>query len=362
MLLSAGCASQPRTPRRCHNLVQNANLEKQGAGWRLPPFAKIEEAAGGPGGEAVRSIVVESAADGAIAQLIPRPADLSGFGVIAVGYARVELPQAMNPTDEDVTAQLWQGSVNLVDGYTRNGRDFVSPYARIQFSGREAASGQWKRFVTRAVPAAGARFLYPHFAFWAARLNDGVKLHLAGLALVEAPADDKGEPESWAECPSLLAPAPVIESPTQRQWDESQAPDGTFDGFEMTVRRIAHGSEAPILSRDREGAVVEHKARDHTGEPASRELLLAGRYKQGRWPADRFLISVTEDGTDPRLSPTSRIVTVLAQRSVARFEAVVRVKAAAGPLRIAVAGAAQVKDGLRAQTALLPPEWQQTGR
>lgn len=266
--------------------------------------------------------------------MIPRPAEISGLGVIAIGYARVELPHAIDPSDEDVTAQLWQGSVNLVDGYTRNGRDFVSPYARIHYSGREAASGQWKRFVTRAVPAGGARFLYPHFAFWAARLNHGVKLHLAGLSLIEAPADDKGEPESWAECPSLLAPSPVLESPTQRQWDESQTPDGTFDGFEMSVRQAS-------------------------GEPGSRELLLAARYRQGRWPADRFLISVTEDGTDPRLSPTSRIVTVLAQRGIARFEAVVRVRAVAGLLRIAVAGAAQVKDGLRAQTALLPPEWQQ---
>ena len=230
--LVTGCAGQARTPPRCYNLVQNANLEKQGEAWRLPPFAKIEEPAGG-----IRTIVVEGVADGAIAQLIPRPAEISGLGVIAVGYARVELPHAIDPTDEDITAQLWQGSVNLVDGYTRNGSDFVSPYTRIHFSGREAASGEWKRFVTRAIPAAGARFLYPHFAFWAARLNHGVKLHMAGLALVAAPADDKGEPEVWAECPSLLAPSPVIESPTQRQWDESQAPDGTFDGFEMTGRR-----------------------------------------------------------------------------------------------------------------------------
>lgn len=327
-LVLAGCASQARAPRRCHNLVQNANWEKQGQDWRLPPFAKIEEPAG-----SIRSIVVEGAADGAIAQLIPRPAELSGLGVIAVGYAKVESPHAIDPTDEDVTAQLWQGSVNLVDGYSRNGRDFASPYTRIHFTGREAASGQWKRFITRAIPAKGARLLYPHFAFWAARLNHGAKLHLAGLSLVEGPADDGGEPESWVECPALPAPVPVLQSPTQRQWEESQVPDGALDGFEMSVRPVP-------------------------GEQGSRELLLAARYQQGRWPADRFLISVTEDGTDPRLSPTSRIVTVLAQRGAARFEASIRVKAGARPLRIAVAGAAEVKEGLRAQTALLPPEWQ----
>jgi len=328
LCVASGCGRASRAPQRCRNLVQNAAWEKNGAGWLLPPFARFDDATGG-----IRSLVVEGAADGAIAQMIPKPADLAGLGVIAIGYARVELQHAIDATDDDVTAQLWQGSINLVDGYTTNGRDFSSPYTRVHFTGREAASGEWKRFITHATPAGRARLLYPHFAFWGARLNHGVRLHLAGLSLVEAPADDGGQPETWAECPSLAAPRPVLQSPTQRQWEESQPPDGTLDAFEMAIRSVP-------------------------GDMAWRELLLNARYEQGHWPADRFLISVTEDGTDPRLSPTSRVITVLAERGADRLQAAVKVKSGARPLRVAVAGAAAVKDGLRAQAALLPPQWQ----
>ncbi|HZS51345.1 MAG TPA: hypothetical protein VFA54_10820 [Bryobacterales bacterium] len=333
-LLLEACSLMParpaRAPQRCRNLIRNANWERQGEGWRLPAFAKLEQP---PSSGGVASIVVEGAADGAIAQIIPRPPELSGLGVVAVGYARVELSHTLDSTDDDITSRLWEGSVNLVNGYSRNGEDFASPYVRIRFTGREIASGCWKRFVTGVIPAGRARLLYPHFAFWGARLAPGVKLHLAALSLVEAPADDNGEPERWVDCANLPAPSPVLAAPTQQQWAESLAPNGSFDSFHMQTRPLA----------------AAHSLR---------ELVLEARYHQGSLIADRYLISVTQDGSDPRLSPTSHIVTALARRGVEDFEAVVKVRADAQPLRIAIAGAAEVKDGLRAQPAILPLEWQ----
>jgi hypothetical protein len=321
-----------RAPERCRNWVQNPTLESQ-AGWALPGFAKLEQGAGG-----IRSLQVEGAADGAIAQTIPRPKELKGLGAIAIGYARVETRQAMPAADDDVTGELWAGTVNLVDGYSRDGRHFESPYTRVTFTAREVASGCWKRFVTEAIPAGGAKVLHPHFAFWGARIRPGVKLHLAGLALVDAPApqdtDEPGAAESWTECPKLPAPSPVIESATERERDQALTPDGKFaEDFTMAVH------PAP-------------------GEPQWRELALAARYQQGALPADRFLIAVTEDGSDPRLSPTSRVATVLARRGEEQWEATVRARADAKPLRIAVAAAVLTRDGLRPQAAQMPAAWQ----
>ncbi len=333
-LLLEACSLTParpaRAPQRCRNLIRNANWERQGEGWRLPAFAKLELP---PSPAGVVSIVVEGAADGAIAQMIPRSPELSGLGVVAVGYARVESSHALDSMDDDITSRLWEGSVNLVNGYSRNGGDFISPYTRIRFTGREIASGCWKRFVTGVIPAGRARLLYPHFAFWGTRLAPGVRLHLAALSLLEAPPDEKSEPEPWADCANLPAPSPVLAAPTQRQWAESLAPNGSFDSFHLQTRPLA-------------------------GDRSSRELVLAARYHQGPLIADRYLISVTQDGSDPRLSPTSHILTSLAKRGVEDFEAVVRVRANAGLLRVAIAGAAEVKDGLRAQPAVLPLEWQ----
>ncbi len=327
----AGCSGQSRSPQQCRNWIQNPAFENQAAGWRLPPFARLEEPAEGGG---IRSLVIgEGSADGAVAQLIPRPAELSGLGVIAVGYARVEVREAPAATDEDLTPRLWDGTVNLANGYSKNGRDFESPYVRLRFTGREVASGLWKRFVTEAIPARRARLLYPHFAFWGARLAPGVKLHLAAISLVEAPADDAGEPESWAACPKLLAPAPALVSATHRQWKRGLAPDGAFEEvFGLAVRRIA-------------------------SEASARELQLTARYRQGPLAADRYLISVTEDGSDPRLSPTSRITTVLARQEGEQWETMVRVKAEAR-VAIAVAAAAASEDGLKTQAPLLPAAWQ----
>jgi hypothetical protein len=333
LLTATGC-SGAKAPERCRNLVENPDWERRAAGWSLPAFARLEDAPG----EQVRSIVVsEGPANGAIAQLIRRPAALSSSGVVAVGYARVETAHSFAPTDEDITAQLWDGTVNVVNAYSKNGRDFPGPYARLRFSGREAASGCWKRFVTETVPAARGRFLYPHYAFWGARIAPGVRLHLWPLSLVEAPLDEAGDPESWLACPNLPVPAPALVSSARRQWDQGLPPDGSFDNsFHLEVRSLA-------------------------GEPGWRELLLTARYRQGKLPADRFLIAVTEDGTDPRLSPTSRILTILARQGVEQWQAAPRVRADARPLRIAVGAAALTRDGLRAQSPLLPEAWQKPG-
>ena len=324
-----GCGGPVRAPQRCRNLIQNPNWDQNGAGWNLPAFARLDE-----GGAGLRSLVVEGAAEGAIAQFIPRPADLAGLGVVAVGYARVETAHAIPPTDEDVTARLWEGTVNLVNGYSKNGRDFISPYTRLRFTGREVASGCWKRFVTVAISAGRARLLYPHFAFWGTRLAPGVKIHLAALSLVEAAAENDDASETWAECPDLLAPAPTLESVSRRQWEQDLEPNGAFgDSFGLSVRSLP-------------------------GEPDWRELQVSWRYRQGSQVADRFLLSVTEDGSDPRLSPTSRVTTLLAKRGVERWEAALRARANARPLAIALAAAARTTQGSRAQTPLLPPSWQ----
>ncbi|MBI3666244.1 MAG: hypothetical protein HY236_08480, partial [Acidobacteria bacterium] len=296
-----GCGGPARAPQRCHNLVRNPNWDQNGAEWKL------------------------GAAEGAIAQFIHRPADVAGLGVIAVGYARVETEHPVPPTDDDVTPHLWEGTINLVNGYSKNGRDFVSPYARLRFTGREVASGCWKRFVSVVIPARPARLLYPHFAFWGTRLAPGVKIHLAALSLVEAPAQDDGAPEAWAECPALPAPAPTLVSVPRRQWEQDLEPNGVFgDSFGMTVRAIP-------------------------AEPDWRELQVSWRYQQGWQSADRFLLSVTEDGSDPRLSPTSRVTTILARRGIEQWETSLRVRANARPLAIALAAAAVTAQGLRAQ-------------
>ncbi|MBI3694646.1 MAG: hypothetical protein HY238_07370 [Acidobacteria bacterium] len=318
----AACGASTRAPERCKNWISNS--EWRSAEWKLPPFARIDDGS---------LLIGEGPANGAVARMLERPAALAGVGVVAVGYARVETPKALPATDDDVTARLWEGTVNLVNAYSKNGRDFPGPYARLRFTGREIASGCWKRFVTEAIPADRGRLLYPHFAFWGARLAAGVKLRLSSLSLVEAPAET-AEPESWTECPALAAPAPALHSATRRQWEEGLAPDGAFgDSFDL-------------------------RERPEPAEPGWRELLLTARYRQGPRFADRFLISVTEDGTDPRLSPTSHLATVLARRGAEQWEAVVRVRASAGSVAIATAAAVMTGQGLRAQAAVLPPAWQ----
>ena len=74
--------------------------------------------------------------------------------------------------------------------------------------------------------------------------------------------------------------------------------------------------------------------------------------------ADRFLVAVTEDGSDPRLSATSRVQTVLARRGVEQWETAVRIARGARPVRIAVAAAAWTSVGLRAQEPVFPEPWQ----
>lgn len=327
--LLLGCAGG-RGPQRCHNLVQNSTFENGASGWLLPPFARPAPA--GAGGVAA-VVVGEGPAEGAVAQTIARSRDLSSIGVIAVGYARVE-SAGVAPTDADATASLWSGTVNVVNAYSKNERDFLGPYARLSFTGREIASGCWKRFVTEVIPAANGKLLYPHFAFWGARLSPGVKLHLTGLALVEAPVEPNGDPELWLECPSLPVPKPSLESPTRRQWSLSLAPNGDFqNAFEMAVQAVP-------------------------GEPRRRELRLRARYRQGSFKADRFVVAVTEDGSDPRLSPTSQVVTILARQGVEQWETAVRVGADARPLAVAVAAAAATREGLRPQTPVIPAAWQ----
>ncbi len=301
-MLLAGCgARQPA--ERCRNLLANPN-------WSLPHFARLESG----------SFLVDSAADGAIAHLFPKPEGLGGLGVIAVGYARVEMPEAPAGADQDITPQLWSGTVALVAGYQRWRGGFESPYTRLQFTGREVASGAWKRFVTGVAPVRWARSLYPHFAFWGMRPQHGVKLRLAGLALVVAPVSEDTEPEPWTACPSLPAPSPVLESATARQWTEDLEPDGAFDD-----------------------------------SFALRGGTLSARYRQASAPADRFLVSITEDGSDPRLSPTSRVLTVLARRDSPLWEVALPLKPGGRP-RIAVAAAALTAAGLQVQPPVLPFE------
>jgi hypothetical protein len=293
----------------CRNLAPSSN-------WTLPPFAKLEEGS---------AVVVEGRADGAIAQLLERPAGLAGGQVVAIGYARVESAHAIEATDDDVTPRLWEGAISLVNGYMRWLGGFESIYVQMRFTGREAASGAWKRFVSPPMPVWKARRLYPHFAFWGARLAPGVRVHLAGLALVE-PAD--------TECAGLPAPSPVLASLSQRQWNEDRKPDGAFDeNFRIAERAVA-------------------------GDPAAVELVLAARYRQGENGADRFLVAITQDGSDPRLSPTSQVTTILARRGADEWETTVRLKKGAGPLRIAAAAAALTAGGLRAQAPVFPPAWQ----
>ena len=292
----------------CRNLVRDSN-------WSLPAFAKPEEG----------SVVVEGRADGAIAQLLGRPSGLAGGQVVAIGYARVESAHGIDATDDDITPRLWDGAISVVNGYMRWLGGFESIYVQMRFTGREAASGAWKRFVSPPMPVWKARRLYPHFAFWGARLAPGVRIHLAGLALVEA-----GD----AECPGLPAPSPVLASVSQRQWSEDRKPDGSFEeNFRITERTVA-------------------------GDPKAVELVLAARYRQGENSADRFLVAVTQDGSDPRLSPSSQITTILARRGAEEWETTVRLKKGAGPVRIAAAAAAVTAGGLRAQAPVFPPAWQ----
>jgi hypothetical protein len=307
--LLAACGGSARAPERCRNLVQPA--------WQLPPFARPDNGA----------FVVEGHAEGAISQWIQKSEDLAGLSVLVVGYGRVETTQPPEPTDEDITPKLWEGAVTLVNGYRRRWGGMESPYEPLRFTGREIASGAWKRFVSPAVAASRAKSFYPHFAFWGVKMAPGVRLRVAALSAVPAP-EKPGEPESWIACPNLPAPQPVLESPTRRQFDQDLEPDGAFEDA-FTLR-----------------------------EEVSGELVLGARYRQGPHVADRFLVSVTDDGSDPRLSPTSRVQVIPAQRGAASWNATVRVRSTARPIRIAVAAAVRTTAGLRAQQPLFPAAWQ----
>ncbi len=133
---------------------------------------------------------------------------------------------------------------------------------------------------------------------------------------------------------AVAAPRPALESAPRRQWASGLAPNGEFDNaFEMSVGPPA-------------------------GERRQIELRLKARYRQGSLKADRFVIAVTEDGSDPRLSATSKVTMLLAQEGAEQWEATVRVAADAHPLAVAVAAAASTREGLRPQTPLLPAAWQ----
>lgn len=309
LLLVVLLSCSPRAPQRCRNLI--------GTDWQAPSFAKPDN-----GG-----FVIEGHAEGAIAQWVQKNDDLSGLAVLAVGYGRVETAHPPEPSDDDVTPKLWEGAVALVNGYSRRWGGMESPYVPLRFTGREIASGAWKRFVAPAVATSRAKTLYPHFAFWGVKMAPGVRLQVAGLSLVPAP-EKPDDPESWVACPSLPAPQPVLESPARRQLDQDLEPDGVFEEA-FTLR-----------------------------EPAPGELVLGARYRQGSRVADRFLVSVTDDGSDPRLSPTSRVQVAPALRGPAEWSVTVRVRPAARPLRIAVAAAVRTTAGLRVQEPLFPAAWQ----
>lgn len=289
-------------------------------GWNRPPFARLENGL----------VAVEGHAEGALSQWIPKTDNLSGQSVITLGYARVESAEPPEPTDDDVTPKLWEGAVALVNGFSRRWGGMENPYRQIRFTGREVASGAWKRFVAPPVEVSRVRQFYPHFAFWGARLRPGVKLRLAGLALAPAPRQLE-EPELWVDCPSLPAPQPVLEWISQRQFDQDLDPDGVFERFER--------QELPAR------------------EPGWQEWALSARYRQGKQRADRFVVAVTEDGSDPRLSPTSRVQTVLVRRNEP-WETTIRVRTGSRPVRIAVAAAAQTSGGVRTQTPVFPEPWQ----
>ena len=300
-MLLAGCGGPALAPEPCRNLVG-------ATGWNIPRFAKVEQ-----GG----SMVVEGHAEGAISQWVQKSKDVPV--VVAVGYARVETATPLEASDEDVTPKLWDGAVALANGYSKRWRGMESPHVQLRFTGREASSGAWKRFVTPPVETWRARALYPHFAFWGARLAPGVKLRVAGLALVPAAEE--------VECPSLPAPQPVLESATRRQYEQDLEPDGAF--------------EEPFRLQERAG-----------------QWVLGALYRQGKQRADRFLVAVTEDGSDPRLSATSRVQTVLAHRGAEQWETTVPVRREARPVRIAVAAASWTSAGLRAQEPVFPATWQ----
>ena len=305
VVVLAGCGGS--APEPCRNLVENPTWEKGAAGWNMPRFAKVEGS----------SVVVEGHAEGAISQWIQKPKNVPT--VVALGYARVETATPLEATDEDVTPKLWEGAVALANAYGRRWRGMDSPHVQLRFTGREAASGAWKRFVTLPVETWRARALYPHFAFWGAKLAPGVKLRVAGLALVPAAGD--------VACPSLPAPQPVLESAATTQFEQDLEPDGVF--------------QEPFTRREEAG-----------------EWILGVRYRQGTRRADRFLVAVTEDGSDPRLSATSRVQTILAHRGQEQWETTVAVRKGARPVRIAVAAAARTSAGLRAREPVFPGPWQ----
>lgn len=307
VVVLAGCGGPARAPEPCRNLLQNPTWENRGAGWNLPRFARLES----------NSIAVEGHADGAISQWVQKSKAVPA--VITVGYARVETAAPLAATDEDVTPKLWEGAVALANGFSRRWGGMESPHVQLRFTAREVASGAWKQFVSPPVETWRARALYPHFAFWGARLAPGVKLWVAGLALVPAAED--------VVCPSLPAPQPVLESLTRRQFEQDWEPDGAF--------------EEPFTRREQAG-----------------QWVLGARYRQGTRRADRFLVAVTEDGSDPRLSPTSRVSTVLARRGERQWETTTPVRAGTRRVRIAVAAAARTSAGLRAQEPVFPGPWQ----
>ncbi len=312
----AACPGSPPAPETCRDLLPDSWTRRPSA-WNVPPWAKAEGAA----------LVVEGHAEGAISRWVEKTGALQDRAVVVVGYGRVETSQPVEPTDDDMTPQLWEGAVAVVNGYTRRFGGIENPHRQLRFSGREIASGAWKRFVTPPVATSRARRLYPHFAFWGVKMAPGVRLRVAALQLVSAP-DEVQDPEAWvAACPIPL-PEPVLVSVPKFQFDQDLEPDGAFDPA-FLLRETAPG-----------------------------ELKLRARYHQRSRLADRFLLAVTDDGTDPRLSATSRVQTILALHGAQSWEAVVRVRPGARPVRIAVAAAALTSAGLRAQTPLFPDAWQ----
>ena len=318
LLALAACGRSPREPEPCRNLLPDPAWEHHSAAWNVPPWAKPDGAA----------LVVEGHAEGAISQWVEKTGAMKDLAVVVVGYGRVETAEPVEPADDDITPKLWEGAVAVVNGYSRRFGGMENPHRQLRFTGREIASGAWKRFVTPPLETSRARKLYPHFAFWGVKMAPGVKLRVAGLALVPAP-EQVQDLEAWvAVCPSLPAPQPVLVSVTQLQFDQDLEPNGAFDPA-FGLRAAGPG-----------------------------ELVLGARYHQGPRVADRYLLAVTEDGSDPRLSATSRVQTILARRDPGQWEAAVRVRPGARPVRIAVAAAAWTSAGLRAQTPIFPDAWQ----